>query len=183
MAINGAAILLNGAWAAFLIRSGKAWRSPAILAGGRHVLTDVWTSLGLPVGFGVVPWTGWVRLDPGIAALVALNIIWVGYAMVRDPVGSLMDKAVEPEMLERIRRIIASEAEGALEAHDLRARASGHATFMEFHLVVATRMAVEDAHGICDRLEHALREEVGEAVITIHVEPEGKAKRSGVIVH
>ena len=127
-------------------------------------MTDVWTSLGVLAGFALVPLTGWVWLDPAIAALVAVNIVWVGYAMVRDSVGSLMDKAVEPEILDGIRRIIASRAEGALEAHDLRTRTSGHVTFIEFHLVVPGRMAVEDAHNICDRLEHALREEVGEAV-------------------
>ncbi len=182
MAINGAATVLNGAWAAFLIRSGRAWRSPAILASGRHVLTDVWTSLGVLAGFALVPLTGWAWLDPAIAALVAVNIVWVGYAMVRDSVGSLMDKAVEPEILDGIRRVIASRAEGALETHDLRTRTSGHVTFIEFHLVVPGRIAVEDAHKICDRVEHALREEVGEAIITIHVEPEGKAKRQGVVV-
>jgi cation diffusion facilitator family transporter len=182
VAINGVATVLNGVWATFLIRSGRAWRSPAILASGRHVLTDVWTSIGVLAGFALVPFTGWGWLDPSIAALVALNIIWVGYAMVRDSVGSLMDKAVEPKILSGIRHVVASGADGALEAHDLRTRTSGHVTFIEFHLIVPPRMAVEDAHNICDRLENALRDEVGEAVITIHVEPEGEAKRQGVIV-
>ena len=126
--------------------------------------------------------TGWVWLDPAIAALVAAHIIWVGYALVRDSVGSLMDKAVEPTILDGIRRVIASRAEGAPEARDVRTRTSGNVTFIEFHLVVPARMAVEDAHNICERLERALREEVGEAVITIHVEPEGEARRQGVVV-
>ena len=182
MAINGVATLLNGAWAAFLIRSGWAWRSPAILASGKHVLTDVWTSAGVLAGFALVPLTGWLWLDPVLAALVALNIVWTGVAMVRDSVGALMDRAVDPEVLDRIRQIISANAEGALEAHALRTRTSGHVTFIEFHLVVPARMAVADAHEICDRLERALREEVGEAVITIHVEPEGKARHSGVLV-
>jgi cation diffusion facilitator family transporter len=146
------------------------------------VLTDVWTSAGVLAGFALVPLTGWLWLDPGLAALVALNIVWIGWAMVRDSVGALMDKAVDLEVLDGIRRIISANADGALEAHALRTRASGHVTFVEFHLVVPARMAVEDAHGICDRLERALREEVGEAVITIHVEPEGKAKHRGVLV-
>lgn len=182
MAINGAATLLNAAWAAFLIRSGRAWRSPAILASGRHVLTDVWTSAGVLVGFALVPLTGWLWLDPAMAALVALNIIWTGIAMVRDSVGALMDRAVEPEVLGAIRRVIGGEAEGALEAHDLRTRASGRVTFVEFHLVVPENMTVGTAHGICDRLEAALRKEIGEAVITIHLEPEAQAERRGVPV-
>jgi cation diffusion facilitator family transporter len=182
MAINGAASVLNGVWAAYLIRSGRAWRSPAILASGKHVMTDVWTSAGVLAGFALVPVTGWLWLDPALAGIVALNIIWAGLGMVRESVGALMDRAVDPEVLGGIRRIISGTAEGAIEAHDLRTRTAGHVTFIEFHLVVPARMAVEDAHGICDRLEEALREEVGEAVITVHVEPEGKAKHSGVLV-
>lgn len=182
MVINGAASLLNGVWAAYLIRSGRAWRSPAILASGRHVLTDVWTSAGVLAGFALVPLTGWLWLDPALAGIVALNIIWAGLGMVRDSVGALMDRAVDPEVLRGIRQVIATRAEGALEAHDLRTRASGQVTFIEFHLVVPARMAVEDAHEICDRLEEALREEVGSSVVTVHVEPEGKAKHKGVLV-
>ncbi|MBI0539618.1 cation transporter [Roseomonas sp. KE2513] len=182
MVINGAAGVLNAVWAAFLIRSGRAWRSPAILASGRHVLTDVWTSAGVLLGFALVPLTGWLWLDPALAAIVALNIIWAGFGMVRESVGALMDKAVDPEVLRGIRQVISSKAEGALEAHDLRTRTSGHATFIEFHLVVPARMTVADAHDICDRLEEALREEVGGAVVTVHVEPEGKAKHRGVLV-
>jgi cation diffusion facilitator family transporter len=178
----GLATLLNGAWAAYLIRSGRAWRSPAILASGKHVLTDVWTSGGVLAGFALVPVTGWLWLDPALAALVAGNIIWTGLGMVRESVDALMDKAVDDEVLGNVRRVISAKAEGALEAHDLRTRTSGHLTFIEFHLVVPSRMAVADAHDICDRLERALREEVGEALITIHVEPEGKAKHQGVVV-
>jgi cation diffusion facilitator family transporter len=182
MLINGVATVINGVWSAFLIRSGRSWRSPAILASGRHVLTDVWTSAGVLAGFAFVPLTGWIWLDPALAAIVAVNIIWTGYAMVWDSIGSLMDKAVEPKILDNIRQVISFHAQGALEAHDLRTRTSGHVTFIEFHLVVPRQMSLEEAHDICDRLEQALRDEVGEAVITIHVEPEEKAKRTGVIV-
>jgi cation diffusion facilitator family transporter len=182
MAINAAATLLNGAWAAYLIRAGRAWRSPAILASGRHVLTDVWTSAGVLVGFALVPVTGWLWLDPVLAGLVALNIVWTGIGMVRESVDALMDRAVAPETLAGIRRVISANAEGAVEARDLRTRTSGHVTFIDFHLVVAETMPVGDAHAICDRLEAALREEVGQALISIHVAPEGKAKHRGVVV-
>jgi cation diffusion facilitator family transporter len=182
MLINGLATVINGFWAFYLIRSGRRWRSPAILASGRHVMTDVWTSGGVLIGFAFVPLTGWLRLDPTLAAIVAVNIIWTGYSMVKDSVGSLMDKAVAPEVLDKIREVIRVKAEGALEAHDLRTRASGHITFVEFHLVVPASMPVGDAHAICDRLEEALRAELGEAIITIHTEPEGKSKRRGIPV-
>lgn len=182
VAINGLATTLNGAWATYLIRSGRAWRSPAILASGRHVLTDFWTSVGILIGFALIPITGWLWLDPALAAIVAVNIVWTGLGMVRDSVDALMDKAVATETLVGIRKAISSSATGAIEAHDLRTRTSGHMTFVEFHLVVPARMAVGDAHDICDRLECAIRDEVGAAVITIHVEPERKAKHQGVVV-
>ncbi|MFT4096451.1 MAG: cation diffusion facilitator family transporter [Rhodoblastus sp.] len=182
MAINGGATVLNIAWALFLIRSGRAWRSPAILAGGKHLMTDVWTSCGVIVAFALIPFTGWLWLDPGIAALVAVNILWTGFGMVRDSVNALMDVSVAPETLDAIRKAISANADGALEAHDLRTRTSGHVTFIDFHLVVPAGMTVEDAHTICDRIEAALRAEVGQATISIHVEPENKAKHSGVVV-
>ena len=93
-----------------------------------------------------------------------------------------MDEIVDPEAAAELRRTISEHAEGAIEAHDVRTRTAGNLTFIEFHLVVPGRMAVDDAHAICDRIEHALRGRVGEAVINIHIEPEREAKRRGVMV-
>ena len=93
-----------------------------------------------------------------------------------------MDEAVPPATMERIRRIVAEQAAGAIEAHDLRSRHAGRHTFLEFHLVVPGDMRVREAHEICDRIEAALKAELEGAVITIHVEPEGKAKQQGVRV-
>jgi divalent metal cation (Fe/Co/Zn/Cd) transporter len=108
--------------------------------------------------------------------------MWTGWHVIRDSVIGLMDVAVDPKELARIREIIAANAEGAIEAHDIRTRQAGRLTFIEFHLVVAGAMSVEAAHEICDRIEAKLREVVGEAQITIHVEPENKAKHSGIVV-
>ncbi|HEX3350128.1 MAG TPA: cation diffusion facilitator family transporter [Acetobacteraceae bacterium] len=181
-ASNLVATAMNLVWSRMLIRFGRKWRSPAILAGGKHLMADVWTSAAVLVGFALVFATGVNRLDLVLGALVAVNIIWVGFTMMRDSVGALMDQAVDPETLARIRSVVSTNAEGALEAHDLRTRQAGRVTFIEFHLVVPERMAVGDAHMICDALEAALRAEIGEAVITIHVEPEGKQKHKGVLV-
>jgi divalent metal cation (Fe/Co/Zn/Cd) transporter len=102
--------------------------------------------------------------------------------VIRVSIGGLMDEAVPPEMLERIRTLISGNADGAIEAHDLRTRRAGHATFIEFHLVVPGTMPVSQSHDICDRIERALKAEVANATITIHVEPEEKAKHTGVVV-
>jgi divalent metal cation (Fe/Co/Zn/Cd) transporter len=87
-----------------------------------------------------------------------------------------MDAAPPPEVQDRIRSLIAEQGGGALEAHDLRARQAGRVTFIDFHLVVPGNMRVADAHEICDRIEHALKKEMGDVTITIHVEPENKAQ-------
>jgi divalent metal cation (Fe/Co/Zn/Cd) transporter len=109
--------------------------------------------------------------------LVALNILWVGWRLVRDSVGGLMDEAVEAEVGRRIRNVIADNADGAIEAHDVRTRTAGRVSFIEFHLVVPGAMTVSASHAICDRLEAALADAVPGAEVLIHVEPEAEAKR------
>lgn len=173
---------INIAWCATLFRRGAALRSPALLADAEHLLADIVTSAGVLAAVGLIAVTGALWLDPLVAALTALNVLVSGWRLVRASVGGLMDEAVPEEVLARIRGVVAAEAAGALEAHDIRTRRAGRFTFVEFHLVVPGAMTVEAAHGICDRIEAALRAEIGEALITIHVEPEGKAKHQGVLL-
>jgi cation diffusion facilitator family transporter len=182
LALNGGAGLINLVWAIVLIRFGKRWKSPALLAGGKHIMTDVWTTGAVLVGFALVPLTGWLRLDPAVAGLVALNILWAGYGILRESVGGLMDEVSDPKEVAELRQLISQHADGAIEAHDVRTRRAGSMTFIEFHLVVPAKMTVEDAHAICDRIEAALHAQVGEAVINIHLEPEEEAKQQGVLV-
>lgn len=182
LAISAAATIINIVWAYVLIRQGRLARSPALQADGRHLLTDVVSTGGVLAGLVLVYATGWAILDPILAALVALNILWSGWAVIRDSVGGLMDVAVPPETQKRIREVIAGNAEGAIEAHDIRTRQAGKMTFIDFHLVVPGAMSVEAAHTICDTIEAKLREAVNDLQITIHVEPEDKAKHSGIVV-
>jgi cation diffusion facilitator family transporter len=182
IAVNAVATALNAVWAAVLLATGRRTRSAALRADGRHLLTDVVTSVGVVVGLVLVVVTGVQAIDPALAALVAVYVLGSGVVLIRDSVGGLMDAAAGPEIVERIRRLVSEHAEGALEAHDLRTRNAGRLTFLEFHLVVPGSMTVAEAHDICDRIEAALRQEVPGLVITIHVEPEGKAKHHGVLV-
>ena len=182
LAVSALATAINGGWANLLFRQGRRSRSPALLADARHLVADVVTSFGVLVGVGLVALTGILWLDPLLAALTALNILWSGSRLVRESVGGLMDEAVEPGLLARIRGAVSTHAAGAIEAHDLRTRHAGSLTFIEFHLVVPGTMTVDDAHAICDRIEAALKAEIEGATITIHVEPEGKAKHQGVLV-
>ncbi len=182
LAISAVASGVNAGWAALLMRRGRALRSPALIADARHLWSDVVTSVGVVIGVGLVGLTGILWLDPLVAALTAVNILFSGFRLVRESVGGLMDEAVAPATMDRIRAIVATEAEGALEAHDLRSRHAGRFTFLEFHLVVPGGMTVRESHDICDRIEAALKSELDTAIITIHVEPEGKAKQKGVPV-
>lgn len=182
LAINAGASALNALWAFLLIRRGRSLRSHALEADGRHLMADVVTSLGVLVGLLASVATGIPELDPALAALVALNILWSGWQVMRESVGGLMDQAAPPEMLTRIRDLISAHANGAIEAHDLRTRHAGRMTFVDFHLVVPGNLSVSDAHDICDRIERAIRSEFEGAVVTIHVEPENKAKHSGIVV-
>jgi len=180
--VNLLATVLNGSWSFVLVRQGRKVRSPALVADGIHLSADVITSVGVLVGLILAVATGWLALDPLIAALVALVILWQGWRLIRSSVGGLMDEAVDDDALNRIRGAIAANAGGAIEAHDLRTRRAGRMTFIEFHLVVPGAMPVSLSHEICDRIERALRGEVADALITIHVEPEEKAKHTGVVV-
>ncbi len=182
LALNGLASAINGLWCFTLFRFGKRSRSPALVADAKHLLTDVITSAGVLAGVGLVALTGMLVLDSLVAALVALHILWWGWQLMRQSIGGLMDEAVSKEMLAKIRKAISTEAHGAIEAHDLRTRHAGRTTFIEFHLVVPGTMTVAESHAICDRVEAAVKEDLPHAVITIHVEPEEKAKLEGVPV-
>lgn len=182
LGLNAVATALNAAWAAVLLTRGRRLRSAALRADGQHLLTDVVTSGGVFVGVALVFATGIRVLDPLLAALTAVYILVAGLRVIAASVGGLMDAAPAEEVLARIRRVVAEAAEGAIEAHDLRTRSAGRLTFLEFHLVVPGGMTVARAHDICDRIEAALRAEMAELRVTIHVEPEGKAKHHGVLV-
>lgn len=182
MALNAAAGALNLAWGLFLLRSARRLRSPALAADARHLLSDVVTSVGVIAGLSLAVATGIWWLDPLLAAATALYILGSGSMVIRASVGGLMDEAPAAEIVARIRALVGEHAAGAIEAHDLRTRHAGRLTFLEFHLVVPALMTVADAHAICDRIEAALKAEMEGLVITIHIEPEGKAKHHGVLV-
>lgn len=176
IAINAGAAAINAAWAALLINRGSIWRSPALTADGRHLVTDVVTSAGVIVGLGLAVATGWHILDPILAACIAAHILWSGYKLTIGSMSSLLDQAASPEIAQRISSIIEANGGGALEAHDIRTRQAGRALFIEFHLVVPGAMTVDDAHAICDRLETAIELEIEGSEVVIHVEPDHKAK-------
>ncbi|MFC5386112.1 cation diffusion facilitator family transporter [Aquamicrobium segne] len=176
LAVNGAATIINLFWATMLIRAGRRAKSPALEADGHHIMTDVITSAGVIIGLVGAVFTGWHLLDPLLALIVALNILYQGWKMIGASLNGLMDRAVDIEEQIRIRDIISANSKGALEVHDLKTRIAGRATFIEFHMVVDADMPVSQAHVICDRIEEALKTDDASVRVTIHVEPDNEAK-------
>lgn len=182
LTVSVGATLINGAWAAALVRTGRRHRSLALLADGRHLWADVVTTVGVLAGIGLAAVTGWWVLDPLLAVVVAVNVVVVGVRLLRESVAGLMDEAVPPDEMEAVKRAILGEMGDALEAHALRARHAGRHTFVEFHLVVPGETSVAASHALCDRLEAAIQQAVPESSVTIHVEPEHKGKGHGGVV-
>jgi len=173
LGINMLAAALNGTWAFLLIKAGREHRSPALVADGRHLWSDVVTSLGVFVGLVAALVTGYAILDPLLAIAVAINILWEGWKVIASSVNGLMDRAVEPADEAAIRKAIADNAGGSVNVHDLRTRVAGRMIFIDFHLVVPADMTVAVSHEICDRMEAALHKVLPDSSIAIHVEPEG----------
>ncbi|MFZ2620642.1 MAG: cation diffusion facilitator family transporter [Alphaproteobacteria bacterium] len=182
MGVNALAGVANGGWAMLLMRFGRKHRSPALVADGRHLLSDVWTSVAVLLGLGLALATGLSWLDPLLAALVAFHILGSGARLVRESLDHLLDHAVDENVQAKINAILVAHSTGALEIHALRTRVAGRATFIEFHLIVPSAMTVADAHLICDRLEEKLHAAVDGAQIQIHIEPEHERQHKGIAV-
>ena len=180
LVVNAVALGLNLLWARLLMMRGRALHSPALQAGASHLMSDVWTSVGVLAGLGLAMATGWVVLDPLLALLVAANILREGYQVVVASVNGLMDSAAPEEERLQIEEILQKQSDGAMQMHGLRMRRAGPALFVEFHMVVAGEMTVQVSHDICDRIEDAIHAVFPEAQVNIHVEPEHKLEPSGI---
>ncbi len=182
LGLNTLAGGFNGLWALVLFRIGRRERSPALVADAEHLLSDLYTTGGILVALLAASWLKLPVLDPLIALVIAGQIAFMGGKTVLRSISGLLDEAPPPDVADRIRALVREHATGAIEAHDLRMRQSGNESFLEFHLVVPGEMTVNEAHDICDRIEAALKQEMEGVVVTIHVEPEGKAEHTGVLL-
>lgn len=177
--------LINLIWGITLLRQGRRINSPAVIASGHHIVADVWTTVILIIGVSLIPFTGFYRLDAILSAMIAINVLRVGFSVMRSSIAGLMDEVPDPATLQKIAKIIATHGGGALQAHDIRARRSGTHYFIDFHLVVPGATRVSEAHAICDRVENALKAHFGPEVTTIHVhiEPESHLLPTGISIH
>ncbi|MEZ4407293.1 MAG: cation diffusion facilitator family transporter [Polyangiales bacterium] len=170
------ATAINGALAWRLIVEGKRHRSPALAADGRHLVADVVTSAGVLVGVALAWVTRVWWLDPALACLVAVNILWMGWKLVRRSVGGLMDEVLDVDEVVEARAVATRAATegGAVGVRGFRLRRAGAAGHCDLTLVVPGSMAVRDAHAIADRVEDALRGWDALLDVVVHVEPDEK---------
>jgi len=171
LGISVVASVINGAVAVVLLRAGRAHRSITLRADGRHLLTDVWTSVGVIVGVLLVAVTGIDRLDPVVALLVGANILWTGWRLIDESGRGLMDEALPPETNAGIAAVLAGLRTDDVDFHGLRTRVAGHLSFAEMHLLVPGSWSVRRAHDTAEEVEQALMHAVPGLQVTTHIEP------------
>lgn len=171
LAISVVASILNGVVAMLLLRAARRHRSKTLVADGKHLLTDVWTTVGVLVGVGLVALTGWHRLDPIVALLVGLNIIVTGWKLVSESAEGLMDVSWPKEDNAELARLMGRFTGGEIDVHALRTRESGHQRYCDFHLLVPGAWSVNEAHDLCEEIETAVKETFDGVVVTGHIEP------------
>ncbi len=169
--VSVVAALFNLVTARILLQAGSRYHSITLTADAHHLLTDVWTSLGVVVGVGAVALTGWQILDPIIALAVAAQILYAGIKLVRQAVSGLMDTALPPEEMMKVTAVLAQYEEKGITYHALRSRQSGAHNFVSVHIQVPGAWSVQDGHMLLEEIEHLLRQAIPRVSVFTHLEP------------
>ena len=171
IAVSAAASSINLIVGLILVRAGREHRSITLEADGRHLLTDVWTSVGVIVGVALVWVTGWERLDPLIALAVAANIVFMGATLIRRSGGGLLDHTLPAAEQQAIDAVLErAHADGA-QFHAVRTRQSGSRSFVSLHILVPGAWTIQQGHNLSERLESEIRAALPHASVLTHVEP------------
>jgi cation diffusion facilitator family transporter len=171
LAISTGASILNGVVAIILIRAGKQYRSPVLDADGRHLMTDVWTSVGVLVGVGLVQLTGWLRLDALVAMGVGLNIVITGVNLLRESTSKLMDKALPEEDHQAIVEVLKKFECEEVKFHALQTRESGRHRFVSMHVLVPGAWTIQQSHDLLEDVEQSISKVLPDTTVHTHVEP------------
>lgn len=169
--ISVIAALINGAVGLVLLRAGRRYNSITLRADAHHLMTDVITSAGVLVGIALVWATGWDRLDPIVAILVGLNILWTGWKLVSESSAGLMDESLPRETNDRLRDILAQHTTDEVKFHAFRTRVSGARAFMEMHMLVPGAWTVQRGHDELEDIVDEIRGEFAELHVIGHLEP------------
>ncbi|MDP4014143.1 MAG: cation diffusion facilitator family transporter [Candidatus Nanopelagicales bacterium] len=165
------ASVLNAATAFVLLRAGKSHGSLALVADARHLMTDVLTTAGVLIAVLLVGLTGWQILDPLVALAVAVNILFVGFRLVKRSTSGLMDSALPEDDLDVIRGIVNGFRGPDVVIHGLQTRQSGRQRFISMHVLVPGAHTVSAGHDICENLEDMLRNALPSTTVQTHLEP------------
>jgi cation diffusion facilitator family transporter len=165
------ASLINLFVALVLFKAGKRYNSITLEADAKHLMTDVWTSAGVLVGVGAVALTGWQRLDAIVAFLVACNIVWSGFSIVKQSVSGLMDKVLPIEEQDKIQEILEPYKKEGIEFHALLTRQAAARRFVSFHVLVPGSWSVHRGHQLLEKIEAEIRKEFPNIVVSTHLEP------------
>lgn len=169
--ISAVATVANGAVGLVLIRAGRTHRSATLVADGKHLMTDVWTSVGVLIGVLLVALTGWQRLDPVVAAIVGLNILVTGYRLVVGSAGALMDAALTPQELATVTAVLDRFRSAEVDFHGLQTRQSGRHGFVAVHVLVPGAWTVFRGHDLLEEIESAIRAALPDTTVQTHLEP------------
>jgi cation diffusion facilitator family transporter len=171
LSISVVAAVVNGLVGVVLVRAGRRHRSITLEADGRHLMTDVVTSVGVVIGVGLVALTGWLRLDPIVAFLVGCNILWTGWHLVRRSVDGLMDHTMSDTDNARVATVLGEYASDDVAFHGVRTREAGAAKHVTMHVLVPGAWTVQQGHDLLEEVEGALRQEFDLMEVVTHLEP------------
>lgn len=168
---SAVASVVNFAAARVLLKAGRRENSITLEADAQHLMTDVWTSIGIIIGIGIVALTGWQMLDPILAMLVGLNIVWTAYQLLRRSVAGLMDAALPEQEQKVIEAVMEKYRAKGVVFHALRTRQSAARRFVSVHMLVPGAWTVHDAHHVAEDFEGDIRKELADAIVQTHLEP------------
>ena len=171
LAISTVASVVNGAVGVLLLRVGAAHRSVTLTADGKHLLTDVWTSVGVIVGVLLVGLTGWQRLDPVVAAIVGVNILVTGFRLVSQSVTSLLGAAMPAGDLAKVNAVLDDMRTAEIDFTDVRTRESGRHRFVSLTVLVPANWTVERGHALADDVEVTIAKDLSDTDVQTHIEP------------
>jgi cation diffusion facilitator family transporter len=169
--VSAAASVVNFAASRILLRAGKRENSITLEADAHHLMTDVWTSVGVITAMGVVALTGWQALDPIVAIVVGLNIVWTAYQLLRRSVAGLMDASLPEAEQKVIETVMSGYRERGVAFHALRTRQSAARRFVSVHVLVPGAWTLHDAHHIAEDFEGDVRKVLPDAIVQTHLEP------------
>jgi cation diffusion facilitator family transporter len=162
---------INLATALLMMRVGRKRNSITLEANGHHLMTDVWTSVGVIAAVGAVAATGWTWLDPVVAFVVAANIVWTGGKIVRRSIAGLMDASLPAADLDRVKKVFAQHEATGIQFHGLRTRQAGTRKFVSVDVLVPGAWSVQQGHDLVEKIEAEIRAVVTESTVFTHLEP------------